>query len=34
MFLLISAAILVHQNGTKVRGTFRQITQKLWTTKT
>ena len=41
MFLLISGGhILVHQYGvsiqssTKVRETFRQITQKLWATKT
>ena len=43
-FILFSAAILVHQNGTpfgvsiksstKVREMFRQITQKLWATKT
>ena len=40
MFLLIPAALLVHQYGvsiqssTKMRETFRQMTQKLWTTKT
>ena len=34
MFLLISCGHIGAQSSTKVRETFRQITQKLWAAKT